>query len=116
MNRDLYTTIAEFSKKIRLDRESLHGFDPQLSIRIDPSAIRRWGSSIPILSDHEREAAYARARMVLKAEMETLVVNHGWVLHVSQGELFESSDNPRSRVLSFVRSGLVPHLKACQPI
>ena len=81
--------------------EYLHGFDPQLSISIDPSAIKRsgWSSRIPILSDHEREAAYARARMVLKAEMEALVVNHGWLLHISQGEFFESSDGLGSRIL-----------------
>jgi len=74
-------------------------FDPLLLISIRPSAIREWSSRIPILSDHEREAAYARARMVLKAEMEKLVVNHGWVLQISQGELFEYSDSLESQVL-----------------
>ena len=79
--------------------DSLHGFDPLLLISIRPSAIRTWSSPIPVVSDHEREAAYARARMVLKAEMEKLVVNHGWVLKISQGELFEDSDSLESRVL-----------------
>lgn len=81
------------------DTSTLHGFDPQLFIYIDPSAIKRSSSRIPILSDHEREAAYARARMFLKAEMETLVVNHDWLLHINQGEFFESSDGLGSRVL-----------------
>lgn len=66
---------------------------PQLSIRIDLSAIERWSPYIPILSDEEREAAYIRARIGLKAEMEKLVVGHNWVVHVSDGEQFYSSDS-----------------------
>ena len=80
-----------------------HGLLPQLYIYINPSAIKHWSTRIPILSDHEREAAYARARMVLKAEVEALVINHGWLLHINKGEFFESSD---SLVLDF-SSGLV---------
>jgi len=74
------------------------GFDPQLSIYINPSAIKSWSSRIPILSDREREAAYARARMVLKAEMETLVVNHGWLLHISQGQDWFHISRPSSQL------------------
>ncbi|KIM38643.1 hypothetical protein M413DRAFT_29893 [Hebeloma cylindrosporum] len=105
-----------------VDFEAPRDLPSCLYIFLKSSGINRYpGSRIPMSSDSEREMAYIRSRVYLKAEMEKLINNHGWVLktngaedwfHVSKATFNQRTSSPSLRVPLEFSSLLPNHLKS----